>query len=143
DAGRALAMTERLVERESDPARRLPFLLKLAALWESGGDLRRAAVVLKRAADESPRSLQAIGELVHFHERSKELMARNVLLDGTLARLRQDLRQATADLDTLRTMIAVLRWRQRRTCAGAAAQLLARLGGVPADTLAPARGRRL
>src|SRR5204863_6334738 len=80
DTRRALAMTERLVERESDPARRLPFLLKLAALWESGGDLRRAAVVLKRAADESPRSLQAIGELVHFHERSKELMARNVLL---------------------------------------------------------------
>jgi tetratricopeptide (TPR) repeat protein len=131
DTRRALAMTERLCERESDPARRLPFLLRLATLWAAAGDHRRSGVVLKRAVDESPRSLQAIGELVRFHERAKETMARNVLLDGASALLRQDLRQRGAELETLRNLIAVLRWRQRRAGAGAAAQLLARIAAEP------------
>ena len=88
---KALAVTERLVERESDPRRRRPFLLRLGTLWESAGDTRRAGVMLRRAVDESPRDLQALGELVRFHERQRELPARNMLLDGSLALLREDL----------------------------------------------------
>ncbi len=147
---KALAVTERLVERESDPRRRRPFLLRLGSLWEAAGDTRRAGVMLRRAVDESPRDLQALGELARFHERQRELPARNVLLDGSLALLREDLRRSPGDLDVLRSMIPVLRWRHRPASAAAAAQLLASFSTDPAEkteaaawAAAPPRGRRL
>ena len=142
---KALAVTERLVERESrSPLHRRPFLLRLATLWEAAADVRRAGVMLRRAVDESPRDLQALGELARFHERQREPTARNVLLDGSLALLREDLRRSPGDLTILRTMIPVLRWRQRPACATAAAQLLARFSPDDAEkTEAAAFGPRL
>jgi tetratricopeptide (TPR) repeat protein len=92
DTRKALAVTERLVEQETDPGKRMPFLIRLGALWEAAGDMRRAGVMLRRAVDESPRGLQSIGELARFHERNKELQARNVLLEGALSLLASDLR---------------------------------------------------
>ncbi len=127
DSRKALAVTERLVEQETDPERRLPFLIRLAALWESAGDSRRAGVIFRHAVDESPRSLQAIGELARFHDRNKEPQARKVLLEGSLSLLSADLRNNPENLNaTVRTMIPILRWRQRRTSATSAAQLLRR-----------------
>jgi tetratricopeptide (TPR) repeat protein len=87
DSRKALAVTERLVEQEVDPEKRLPFLIRLGTLWEAAGDVRRAGVILRRAVDESPRNLQSIGELARFHERHKELQARKVLLEGSLSLL--------------------------------------------------------
>jgi lipopolysaccharide biosynthesis regulator YciM len=126
DSRKALAVTERLVEQEVDPDRRLPFLIRLGMLWEASGDMRRAGVILRRAVDESPRSLKAIGELARFHERNKEPQARKVLLEGSLSLLGADLRSSPENLNTVRTMIPILRWRQRRTSATSAAQLLRR-----------------
>jgi tetratricopeptide (TPR) repeat protein len=150
DNRKALAVTERLVEQETDPGKRMPFLIRLGVLWEAAGDPRRAGVMLRRAVDESPRSLQSIGELARFHERNKEPQARNVLLEGALSLLASDLRSNPDNLDTLRTMIPILRWRQRRTGATSAAQLLARFtpdGAERRDALAwteaPGAGRRL
>jgi lipopolysaccharide biosynthesis regulator YciM len=147
---KALAVTESLIERESDPQKRLPFLLRLAALWEKLGDPRRAGVSLKRAAEECPRSLQAVGELARFYERTKETVARHVLLDGSISVLRADLKNNPADLSALRTIIPLLRWRQRHACSAAAAQLLAAFSDDDSEraeaagwAAPPASGRRL
>jgi hypothetical protein len=130
---KALAVTERLVELETDPAARLPYIIKLGTLWEAAGDARRAGVVYRRAVDELPRDLSALGELARFHERQGDISARNVLLDGSLALLREDLRRAPLDLPTLRTIIPLLRWRQRRATAMAATQLLAHFSDSDAE----------
>ena len=149
DTRKAIAVTERLVEQETDPGKRMPFLIRLGALWESAGDLRRAGVMFRRAVDESPRSLQAIGDLARFHERNKEAQARNVLLEGALSLLASDLSSNPDDIETLRTMIPILRWRQRRIGSASAAQLLARFTQDPAERrealarMGPPSGRRL
>ena len=126
DTRKALAVTERLMELETESARRLPYLMKMGTLWEAAGDPRRAGVVYRRAVDELPRDLTALGELARFHERQGDLSARNLLLDGSLALVRQDLRRSPADLPTLRILIPLLRWRQRTAAASMATQLLAR-----------------
>lgn len=146
---KALAVTEQLVERESDIPRRLPFLLRLGGLWEKAGDIRRCAMVLKRAVDENPRSLQAVGELARFHERVKEPQARNVLLDRSITFMRGEVQAQPADLAHLRTIIPLLRWRQRNACSAVAAQLLALFSDEPGEregsgwALPPPNGRRL
>jgi hypothetical protein len=111
----------------------MPFLLRMATRWEKSGDPRRAAACLKRAAEECPRSLQAVGELARFYERTRETLPRNVLLDGSLALLREDLRNDPANLETLRTAIPLLRWRQRPACSQAVAQVLMLLTDDPAE----------
>jgi tetratricopeptide (TPR) repeat protein len=147
---KALSVTEPLIEAESDPQKRLVFLLRVATLWEKSGDVRRASGTLKRAAEESPRNLQAVGELARFYERTKETMARNVLLDGSIGILRADMRKDPRDLEGLRTIIPLLRWRHRPACSAAAAQLLAAFTDDPAEkteaagwSAPPAGGRRL
>jgi tetratricopeptide (TPR) repeat protein len=150
EARKALAVTEPLIERETDPQKRLPFLLRIASLWEKLGDPRRAGVWLKRAAEECPRSLQAVGELARFYERTKETVARNVLLDGSIGLLREDLRRDPRDVGALRAIIPLLRWRQRHACSAAAAQLLAVFSNDEAEraevagwAAPPLHGRRL
>jgi tetratricopeptide (TPR) repeat protein len=147
---KALAVTDLLIEREPDQQKRLPFLLRAAALWEKAGDPRRAGVSLKRAAEECPRSLQAVGELARFYERTKETIARHVLLDGSISLLRADLKTNPRDLAALRTVIPLLRWRQRHACSAAAAQLLAAFSDDEAErteaagwAAPPHGGRRL
>ena len=127
EARRGILVTERLLEPETDPVRRRPLLLRLGLLWESTGDVRRAGVCLRHAADASPRDLQTIGELVHFHDRQKDVAARNLLLDGTIALLRDDFRAGRDPLLALRGLIPVMQWRGRPAGALAAAQLLERL----------------
>lgn len=150
DARRAIAVTEPLLEREQDPQRRLALHLRLATQWERLGDARRAGVHLRKAADESPRNLQAVGELARHYERSKDLQGRNILLDRSLAHFADDLRANPANLEALRALIPLYRWRHRPACATAAAQLLAVFTGDPAEraeALAagapPLEGRRL
>ena len=91
-----------------------------------------------------------MGELARFYERTKETMARHVLLDGSIGMLRADLRKDPRDLEALRTIIPLLRWRQRPACSAAAAQLLAAFTDDPAEkaeaaswSAPPAGGRRL
>lgn len=133
DPRKAAAITEQIVQLETDPQRRLPFLLRLATAAERTGDTRGAANLLKRATEESPRSLQAIGELARFYERTKDTQGRNVLLDLSINLFRQDIRQSATDLSALRSMIPLLRWRQRNVGSAAAAQLLAVLSEDPQD----------
>jgi hypothetical protein len=147
---KALSVTEPLVEAEPDVAKRMPFLLRLATLWEKSGDARRAISSLRRAAEECPRSLQAVGELARFYERGKETMARNVLLDSSIGLLRTDLRRDPRDLAALRTIIPLLRWRQRPACSAAAAQMLGLFSDDAAEkaeaagwSAPPSNGRRL
>lgn len=147
---KALAVTDAIIEREPDAQQRLPFMLRTAGLWEKLGESRKAAAALKKAAEDSPRSLQAVGELARFYERSKETQARNVLLDGSIKLLRDDLRQDPRDPAPLRALIPLLRWRQRPACSAAAAQALAVLSADPTDksegsgwSLPPSHGRRL
>lgn len=150
DVGRALQSLEKLLELEREPAARLPFLLRASSLWEKSGDSRRAMSTLKRACEESPRSLTAVSELAAHLERNHEVQARNILLDTSLRVLREDMRSRPSDLGALRTMVPLLRLRQRPASALAAAQLLGALSPEPSDRLPPpvtgtaaAGGRRL
>ena len=147
---KAVAVTERLTELESDPEKRRPFLFKLAGLWEASGDMRRAGVILRRIVEESPRTLEAIQELARFHERHHETAARNALLDGTVSLLSGDLLAGPDPLEALRALVPALRWRNRRACAVSAAQLLSRFSPDEAErnkyrgfASVPERGRRL
>ena len=124
---RGILITERLLEPETDPVRRRPLLLRLGLLWEASGDARRAAVCLRHAAEASPRDLQTLGELVRFHDRHKDVAARNLLLDGGIALLRADFRAGREPVQALRTLVSLLQWRGRPVAAQAAAQLLGRL----------------
>ncbi len=144
---KALAVTDALIERETDPERRLPFVLRAATLWEGLGNQARSATYLKRAAQECPRNVKAVGALAQHHERAHEAQARAVLLDGSIALLRADLQRAPGDLEALRAVVSMLRWRPRAASAAAAAQLLGLLSPDPTDRHAGAgtrqEGRRL
>jgi tetratricopeptide (TPR) repeat protein/plasmid stabilization system protein ParE len=131
EARRGILVTERLLEPETDPMRRLPLLLRLAALWEASGDVRRAGVCLRHAAEAAPRDLQTLAELVRFHDRQKDPAGRNLPLDGAIALLREDFRAGRDPAQALRTLVPLLRWRKRPAGALAAAQLLGRLAADP------------
>lgn len=150
DLRKAIAITAPLAADEGDAVKRLTLLLRLGDLYERSGDLRRASATLRRAAEEAPRSLQAVGELARFYERSKETQARQVLLDSSIALLRGDVARDPSDLDALRPLIPLLRWRGRNAGSTAAAQLLGALTPdahekreVASWSSPPARGRRL
>jgi tetratricopeptide (TPR) repeat protein len=150
DLRRAVVTTEQALAHEPDGKRRLALSLRLASLHERRGDLRRAGALLKGAVEEAPRSLQAIGELARFYERTKENQARRVLLDTSMARLREDLKRDPGELGALRTIVPLLRWRKRDAGSTAAAQLLGALTDDVAEVRevgvwakAPPRGRRL
>src|SRR6185369_10136452 len=66
DVRRALPVTEKLVADEPDPGRRHRTRIRLGELLMQSGDLRRAAVELRRVVDESPRDLAAIGALAQL-----------------------------------------------------------------------------
>jgi tetratricopeptide (TPR) repeat protein len=132
EARRGIQVTERLLEPETDPARRRPLLLRLGLLWEVLGDIRRAGVCLRHAAEASPRDLQTLAELVRFYDRQKDPTGRNLPLDGAIALLHADFRAGREPVQALRTLVPLLQWRSRPAAARAAAQLLVRLTTDPA-----------
>ncbi|HEY0711751.1 MAG TPA: hypothetical protein VGF45_03700, partial [Polyangia bacterium] len=127
DATRGIGVIDRLLELETDKDRRRPLLLRLGTLWEAAGDVKRAGVALRHAADEYPGNLDVIGDLVRFYERQNDLSARNFLLDGAIGLLRADVRSGRGRNAALRNLVSLLRWRGRPASALAAAQLLSRL----------------
>ncbi|MDX2020716.1 MAG: hypothetical protein SF187_10765 [Deltaproteobacteria bacterium] len=150
DLPRAIAATERAVAVEPDEKRRLSLLLRLASLHEKNGNARVAGNLLRRAHDQAPRSLQAIGELARYLERHKDTQGRRVLLDTSLGRLHEDLRRFPGDLSALRAIVPVLRWCSRAAGSAASAQLLAALSDDPVErrelqawSAPDAKGRRL
>jgi len=150
DLQRAVAATERAVEREPEDKRRLGLLLRLAGLYEKNSETRKAGLLFRRAHEQAPRSLQAIGELARYLERHKDTQGRRVLLDTSLSRLHEDLRRFPGDLSALRVIVPVLRWCSRAAGSAASAQLLAALSDDPVErrelqswSTAPSKGRRL
>jgi tetratricopeptide (TPR) repeat protein len=151
DTRRALAVTEPLVQRETDPRKRAPLLIRLSGLCEKAEDHGRAETYLKQAVSDSGGDLDALDALVTYYLRTQKTQERRELLDGALARLRRDLQEHPQDVARiLRAVIPVLRWHQRNACATAAAQALLLLGDEPQDRKqfeellrSPSRGRRL
>ena len=150
DARNAAQVTSRLVDAETEPDKRVPFLVRLARIAEAAGDVRQAGAVLQRTVQEAPRNPDAVGELTRFFERTKDLQSRRVFLDRSLGLLRDDLRRNPVDLSVLRAIVPILRWRGAPASAAAAAQLLSALSDVPAEREAaagwaapPRYGRRL
>jgi tetratricopeptide (TPR) repeat protein len=150
DSKRAVEVTEKAISLESDQNRRITLLVQLAVLFEKDGDLRRAASLLGQAVGEARRSLQAVGELARFYERHRDTQSRQVLLDTTLTLVREDLVRDPASVDTLRTVVPLLRWRKRAAGSTAMAQLLVALSPdaherneISKWAHAPKKGRRL
>ncbi len=150
DQRRAIAATERAIALETDDAKRMTLNVRLGNLCEKAGDVRQAGTILRKAVEDNPRSLQAVGELARYLERHQQAQARRVLLDTSLSLLRDDLHEHPGDLSALRTIVPLLRWRKRAAGSSAAAQLLGALTEDARERLevagwavAPEKGRRL
>jgi hypothetical protein len=112
--------------------------------------LRQAGSRFRRAADDAPRNLQAVGEMVRHFDRTRDIPGRRALLDHALLLLRADLHAGKLDVEVLRALVHVMQWRGRAAAAAAGAQLLGLVSSDAADRAAatswaapPARGRRL
>jgi tetratricopeptide (TPR) repeat protein len=150
EAKNAVVVTGRLVELTTEIDARVPYLIRLGQLWEQAGDLRQAGAHFRRAADDAPRNLEALGEMVRHFDRTRDVPGRRALLDHALLLLRADLHAGKLDVEALRAVVHVMQWRGRATSAAAGAQLLAAVSSEAADragivegTAPPARGRRL
>ncbi|HEX3698224.1 MAG TPA: hypothetical protein VH374_22825 [Polyangia bacterium] len=146
----ALVVTERLVELEHDGARRVAYLVRLGQLWERAGNPRQAGAHFRRAVDEAPRDLQALGELARHLERTHDFAGRRVLLDHALSVLRFEIHEGRLSVETLRTAAPILEWRGKTAAAAAAAQLVAAVAddadareAVAGWAAPPAQGRSL
>ncbi|HEY2903845.1 MAG TPA: hypothetical protein VGL59_24885 [Polyangia bacterium] len=146
----ALVVTERLVELERDGARRVAYLVRLGQLWERAGDPRQAGAHFRRAVDEAPRDLQALGELARHLERTHDFAGRRVLLDHALSVLRFEIQEGRLSVETLRAAAPILEWRGKTAAAAAAAQLVAAVAddadareAVAGWAAPPAHGRSL
>ena len=91
DVKRALPVTERLVAREPDAARRHKTRIRLGEILMQTGDLRRSGVELRRVVDESPRDLAAVGALAQLLDRARDQAGRRTVLDRAVRLHRQDL----------------------------------------------------
>jgi tetratricopeptide (TPR) repeat protein len=142
----AVAITERLVRLETVPERRAGYLVRLGQLSERAGDPRAAAGYFRRAVEAAPRSLEALGELARFLEKSRDVTGRKALLDETAEELRAAVHASPGDRAALEALAAVLRWRGRTEAAAAATDLVrlffAETGGER-PLLPPHGGRRL
>jgi tetratricopeptide (TPR) repeat protein len=153
----AIAMTERLVSIEMLPERRSPYHVRLGRLAERASDPRAAAFHFRRAADEAPRDIEALGELVRHLEKTRDIGGRRAVLDRAAFDLRGTVLTDPSDKTAIEALVAVLRWRGRSAAAAAAAELSAffdRGAGqgandsqttqdLPAWAVPPAAGRRL
>jgi lipopolysaccharide biosynthesis regulator YciM len=129
DAKRALPVTERLVAREPDAARRGKTRVRLGEILMQTGDLRRASTELRRAVDEAPRDVAAIGALAQLCDRSRDQIGRRAVLDRAIGLRRHDLGgRDGVQIETLRALANLLALRDRPHAALAAAQLVAALG---------------
>ncbi|HEY4395690.1 MAG TPA: hypothetical protein VGP64_16580, partial [Polyangia bacterium] len=143
DWRRALPVTERLVAREPDAVRRQTTRVRLGEILVHS-DLRRAAVELRRAVDEVPRDVTAVGALAQLLDRARDQAGRRGVLDRAIGLLRHDLGgPAGPTLETLRGLASLLSLRERPHAALAAAQLVAALGaGAKEGVRAAARPTR-
>jgi hypothetical protein len=130
DAKRALPITDRLVAREPDPARRHQTRIRLGEILMQTGDLRRSAVELRRVVDEAPRDLAAVGALAQLLDRARDQTGRRTVLDRAVRLHRQDLASPGGlQLETLRALATLQAARERPHAALAVAQLVAAVGG--------------
>ena len=146
DTKLALPVTDRLVARETDPARRTGFRVRLGEILMHAGDMRRAGTELRRAVDEAPRNVAAVSALAQFFERARDPSGRRTVLDRAVGLLRIDLegnRAASLDPGTLRALASLLALREKPHAALAAAQLFAALdSGASAGRAAATRAGR-
>ncbi len=121
----AVAITERLVRIEPAPELRSRYHIRLAQLAERTGDPRAAAVHFRRAAEEAPRDIEVLGELVRHLERTRDTAGRRFVLDRAGVDLRAMVLANPSDRSAVDALVAVLRWRGRVAAAAAAAELSA------------------
>src|SRR6185312_14345772 len=127
-------------------ARRLRSRVRLGEILMQGSDLRRAGTELRRAVDEAPRDVGAVGALASLLERARDPGGRRAVLDRAVGLLRHDLIAPGApQIETLRALASLLDLRDKPHAALAAAQLVAALGaGAKEGVRAAARpGRSL
>ncbi|MES1164644.1 MAG: hypothetical protein ABUR63_02710, partial [Verrucomicrobiota bacterium] len=145
----AVSITERLLRIETDPERRAEYHVRLGHLAERGSDPRAASLHFHRAVEESPRDIEALGELVRHLDKTRDTSGRRALLDRAASDLRAAVIVSPGDAALLEALVAVSRWRGRKATAAAAAELLAlaTAGAAgepprPPDWATPPRGGR-
>jgi tetratricopeptide (TPR) repeat protein len=149
----AIAITERLVRMEGVAEKRAAYHIRLGHIAERAVDPRGAAHHFRRAAEEAPRNIEAVGELARYLEKARDTVGRRAYLDRAATELRAAVIADPDDRSATEVLSAVMRWRGRTAAAAAAADLVALLGsrsiagGQPAPladwALPPTTGRRL
>ncbi len=149
----AIAITERLVGIEIAPLRRAAYQIRLGHLYERAVDPRSALQNFRRAVDDAPRDIEALGELARYLEKTRDTAGRRALLDHAAADLRAAVLADPADKALIDTLVAVLRWRGRTASAAALAELGTLVAAARGDTgkdvrlpewaTPPSGGRRL
>jgi tetratricopeptide (TPR) repeat protein len=109
----ALAATARLVEIETEPAKRITYLHRIATIQEEGlKDVRAAHEALRRAVEMDPHQLSAIGELARFYERQGDLTSGRVHLDRSAQAMRQLVRQTPEDPEPYHALFRIFNWKR-------------------------------
>ena|GEM_PF-2382078 len=140
----ASAVTERLARLETAPENRTVYYLRLGQLAERASDLRAAAQHFRRAVDESPRDVGALGELVRFLDKVHDVVGRGQALDAAASALRAAVLAKPTDASSRDGLATVMRWRGRPAAAAAALDLGRLVGqAAPGEDGGAAMARRL
>jgi tetratricopeptide (TPR) repeat protein len=123
DTKNASAITERLLTVEDMPAQRVTYHLRLGQLAERAGDQLAAVEHFRRAVDEGPRDIRAVGELVRFLDKIHDTAARRQALDVAAGLMRTAVLASPGQAAEREALATVLRLRGRPAAAAAVADL--------------------
>ncbi len=130
----ALETTQRLADLETDKAKKVTHLHRVAKVYEEGfKDARHALEALRAALDLDPMYLPSIGELAKFFDRQSDVQSMRVHLDRTAARVRQMLDKDPYDPNAFKALVKILTWRRAPDRAAMAAGVLDWLGAADGD----------
>ncbi|HVV83056.1 MAG TPA: hypothetical protein VHE35_08240, partial [Kofleriaceae bacterium] len=142
----ALSACERLIKRETVPARKVAHLHRVGRIFTETNQRQRAERAYQMAVDAAPDSDTALGALIHFYEDAGDTQSIRVHLGLVAASMRTRIAStlpAQPDGDAFRVLARICRARDQAGVAGqgavarAAADIARMLGVDPDVDLAP------
>ncbi len=130
DSAGALGMLARLSRLETQPALRIPIMLRGARIQEGLGETRAAVELIKRALGLDPMNIEAFASLTHFYERQQDATSARIHLDTTLQHLRRAVARQPLDAAAHHGLFEAFRLRRSNDQVLLAAQVLRALGAA-------------
>jgi tetratricopeptide (TPR) repeat protein len=111
EPARAVETLEQLMRTREDPAARAKIEIRIAEILRDDlDDLDGAAKALGRARSLVPLCIEVIGPLLSIHERQRDQAARRLLVDQSLALVREAITQSPLSLELYGTLARVFEW---------------------------------